>query len=304
MRVRPSHPARPAPPAVRARRRLGPLVGAVLLWGAAALFAAPLVWLLLVALAPADAIYRFPPPLLPWPPHLGNFRAALAIFPYVRDLGNTLEVALPATAGNVLASALAGYGFSRGRFPGRDALFAVCLGTLLLPEIATLVPAFLLFRQLHWINTYLPLIVPACFGTPFTIFLYRQFFLTLPRELEEAARIDGAGRLRTWWSVVMPNAWPATAVAAILSLGANWNSFLQPLIYLDSPRRYTLSVALAGLLARHAGATPWNLLMAATLLMLAPVALIVLWGRRPLLGGLAAPVRAAPPAGTARDGPP
>ncbi len=257
------------------------------LWVAVGLFAAPLVWVVLVAVAPADAIYRYPPPLLPWPPRLHNFAAMDAMFPLLRDLGNTLRIVVPATVGNVLASALAGYGFARGRFWGRDALFVVCLAGMLVPELATLVPTFLLFRALHWINTDYPLIVPACFGTPFTVFLYRQFLRTLPVELEEAARIDGAGAWRTWWSVIMPNAWAATAVATILAFSTGWNAFLQPLIYLNSPRKYTLSIALAGLLARHSSATPWNLMMAATTCTLAPVALLVLVGRRWLLTGLA-----------------
>ncbi len=131
-----------------------------------------------------------------WPPHVRNFAAMWAMFPLLRDLNNTLRIVVPATAGHVLASVLAGYGFARGRFPGRDALFVVCLAGMLVPELATLVPTFLLFRARRWINTDYPLIVPACFGTPFTIFRYRQFFRTLPLELEEAARIDGAGAWR------------------------------------------------------------------------------------------------------------
>jgi multiple sugar transport system permease protein len=192
--------------------------------------------------------------------------------------------------GQITTAFLVGYGFARFRFPGRNAIFALCLSTLILPEYVTIIPLFVLFRNLRWIDTYLPLIVPSFFGGgAFTIFLVRQFIMTLPRELDEAALMDGASRLGILWRIILPNSGPVLATVAIFGFIAHWNQFLEPLIFLNSARKYTVPLGLWFL--RHqegvAGLPKDNLLMAASVLATAPIIIIFFMAQKYFVRGIA-----------------
>lgn len=282
--------------AVRRRPRTAPpggraalYVGAVLL---AAVFALPLVWTLSTSLKPDNQLYLDPPRLLPSPAVWQNYAAALQMAPFGRFAYNTLVITALAGVGRVLVSTVIAYGFARFRFPGRELLFTALLATMMVPHAVLLVPQFLLFNAIGWINTFLPLIVPAYLGgTPFMIFLGRQFIRSIPRELDQAAEIDGAGPLATLVRVIMPNATAFLATAAILSFQWDWRSFLDPLVYLQSQRKYTLALGLRYLAELGGGDTmagrPFeHYLMAATLVVAVPVVVVFLLFQRYFVRGV------------------
>lgn len=191
--------------------------------------------------------------------------------------------------GQILSATLTAYGFAKFRFPGRDVLFAIAIATLVLPEEVTLIPRFILFRQLGWLDTYLPLTVPYYFGgSAFFIFLLRQFILSIPRELEEAAELDGANRLRVLWSIVLPNLRPALATATIFSFLFHWDDFIHPLIYLRSTEKYTLALGLRFFQqsADTNGLPKEPLLMAASLMVAAPPILLFFFAQRYFIRGI------------------
>jgi ABC-type glycerol-3-phosphate transport system permease component len=230
----------------------------------------PLVYMVSTSLKERGREFAYPIEWIPDPIVWSNYRTALEAVPAWTFLGNTLIITLLTLVGGLLSSSLAAYGFARVRFPGRDFLFMLCLSGMMLPYMVTLIPQFVLFRELGWINTLLPLIVPAFFGgTPFYIFLLRQFFKGIPSDLEDAARLDGAGFFRIWWTVAMPLAKPALATVAILSILHHWNDFLGPLIYLHTQDNWTLALGIR--LFRDAYQVNFNLMMAYAVMMTIPV---------------------------------
>jgi multiple sugar transport system permease protein len=239
----------------------------------AILFALPFLWTLGSSLKPMTEIFQFPPTLWPNEPRWANYTDVFRIAPFGRFIYNTAYITAFAMIGQILSASAVAYGFSRFRFPGRDMLFFVVLSTMMLPWQVTIVPTFLLFRYLGWINTYYPLIVPSFFGGgAFYIFLLRQFFLTIPRDLDEAAKIDGASSVRIFWNILLPLAKPALATVAIFSFIEHWNEFIGPLIFLNSPEKYTVSIGL-----RHFTSSPFEsdepreaILMAASLIVALP----------------------------------
>lgn len=252
-------------------------------------FILPFYWTIVTSLKSADEIYIFPPEWLPAVPRWGNYLEVWRVVPYGRFVENTLIVAVLGVIGQVGTATLVAYGFARFRFPGRDLLFLTTLATLILPAEVLLIPTFLLFKYLGWLNTLAPLIVPHWFGGgAFFIFLLRQFFLTLPRDFDEAAKIDGAGPLRILWSVLMPLSKPALATAAILSFLGRWNEFLQPVIYLNSPDRFTLAVGINYFEQQGSlGGKPLtHLLMAAALMMAFPCVALFFIGQRYFVEGV------------------
>ncbi|HYI21514.1 MAG TPA: carbohydrate ABC transporter permease [Candidatus Limnocylindrales bacterium] len=210
-------------------------------------FAVPFVWLILSALKPADQFYAFPPTLLPNPPSLANVDAVLRLLETPRLFANTLLVASLSTVFTVVSSAVVGFAFATIPARGSRLLFAVLIGTILIPQTALIVPQFILFSRLGWVGSYLPLIVPHLFGSAFFIFLFRQWFKSLPAHLFESAELDGATPLQAFRHVGLPLAGPAIAAVAVFSFIAAWNDFLGPLIYLRSPDTFTVSVAMATL---------------------------------------------------------
>ncbi len=236
----------------------------------AAISILPLVYMVSTSLKERGQEFAYPIEWIPDPPVWGNYKTAIDTVPTVTFFTNTMLVTVLTLVGGLLTSSLAAYGFARMRFPGRDFLFMLCLSGMMLPFMVTMIPQFVLFRELGWINTLLPLIVPSFFGgTPFYIFLLRQFFKGIPTDLEDAAKLDGAGFFRIWWTVAMPMAKPALATVAILSILFHWNDFLAPLIYLHTQDNWTLALGIR--LFRDAYQVNFNLMMAYAVMMTIPV---------------------------------
>jgi multiple sugar transport system permease protein len=183
---------------------------------------------------------------------------------------------------------LVAYGFARLQFRGRDFLFALCIATMMLPGQVTMIPLYMLYARIGWIDTYLPLIVPSLFGSPFYIFLLRQFFLGIPRELDEAATLDGAVRLRIYWSIILPLARPALATVMVLTFVGTWNDFFGPLIYINSPQNATLTLGLHLMKSQilGSGTIEWNTLMAASLLVMLPNVLLFFFAQKHFIKGI------------------
>ena len=204
--------------------------------------------------------------------------------PFARYSLNTLFIAIMVIAGHVLSCTVVAYAFARLRAPGKNFLFLVLLATMMLPYPVTMVPIYIGFTTLDWVNTFLPLIVPAFFGSPFYIFLMRQFFLTLPAELEDAARVDGANTLQIIWHIILPISKPALATVAIFTFQASWNDFLGPLIYLHDQTKYTVSLGLN--FFRSSYDVRWGYLMAASLVTMLPVILVFFLAQRSFIEGI------------------
>jgi multiple sugar transport system permease protein len=264
---------------------LGRTVATVALLLCAALFLVPLLWMVSSSLKPNYQILAVPPTLLPDPPQWDNYINALTYVPFGRYTLNTLVIAGLTITGNLLSCTLVAYGFARLRAPGRDKLFLLMLATMILPYPVIMVPLYALFATLGWTNSILPLVVPAFFGTPFYIFLLRQFFLTVPRDLEEAACLDGADTRQVIWYVLRPLATPALATVTIFSFQATWNDFLPPLLYLHDQSLYTVTLGLS--FFRSTYTVNWAYLMAASLVTVLPVVIVFLLAQRLFIEGVA-----------------
>ena len=249
----------------------------------------PIGWMLTTALKPDTAtIFTFPPEFIPteyW--RWENFVDALTAEgePYLRYVFNTTVLVLANMTGAVVANSLIAYPFARLRFRGRNTLFVILLATLLLPAPVLLIPQFLLFFHIGWYGTYLPLVVPSFTGNAFFIFLLRQYMRTIPRELDEAARIDGAGYFTIYRRIILPLTAPALTVVAVFTFLGTWNDFFGPLIYLQDPDMFTVAVALATQVSRVG--VEWNLLMASNLLAIIPPLAIYFIAQKKLIGGIA-----------------
>jgi multiple sugar transport system permease protein len=208
-------------------------------------FSLPFFWTISSSLKTAAEIRQIPPTFWPEEMRWTNYADVFRLAPFARFIWNTVVVTALAMIGQIVSAAAVAFGFTRFRFPGRDFLFFIVLSTMMLPWQVTIVPQFLLFRYLDWINTFLPLIVPSFFGGgAFFIFLLRQFFMTIPRDLDEAAKLDGASSVRIFWNVILPLSGPAIATVAIFSFLQHWNEFIGPLIFLNTEDKFTLSIGL------------------------------------------------------------
>ena len=259
------------------------LVAAVV-WGVALLFLIPFVWMISSSLKSNYQIFEVPPRLIPNPPQWDNYRNALTTLPFGRYMVNTAIISAVTIVGHLLSCTLIAYAFARLRAPGKDALFVVMLATMMLPYPVTMVPLYVLFQQLGWINTFLPLTAPAFLGSPFYIFLLRQFFMTIPPDFEDAAVIDGANTLQILWQVILPLSLPALATVAIFTFQASWNDFLSPLIYLQKPDLYTVTLGLQ--FFRSTYTTNWAYLMAASMVTTAPVIVVFFVAQRYFIEGI------------------
>ncbi|MDI3298048.1 MAG: carbohydrate ABC transporter permease [Bacillota bacterium] len=284
----PGAAALPAPVRAAPRRPLGARLARAATYAAlvaiSAGFLVPLAWLVLSSLKPGDEIFIFPPRWFPSVFRWSNYAQAVTSIPFLRFTLNTLLIAGVGVVGNVLSSSVVAYGFARYRFPGRDALFVLMLATTMIPFQVLMVPQYILFKQLGWLNSFLPLTVPAFFGSAFYVFMLRQFILTLPPELDDAARIDGANAWQIFWHIVLPNLRPALTAVGIFAFQGAWNDFLAPLIYLDDHNLYTLQLGLN--LFRGSFRTEWNLLMAASVLTILPVLLLFFFAQRHFIEGV------------------
>src|SRR5918911_611743 len=250
----------------------------------AILFAFPLYWMVATSFKTTPEVFQNPP--VWWPAHLmwSNYPEALKVFPFLRYLRNTLTITAPVTIGTTVSSSLVAYGFSLLRWKGRDIVFYLVLATLMIPQWVTLVPLYILFNNIGWVNTYKPLIVPGFFGDPFSIFLLRQFFLRQPQELVDAARIDGASHLRIFLQITLPLAKPALAVVALFQFIYSWTDFFNPLIYLSNPDKYTLQLGLYNFFAQHF--VDWPGFMAASLVVLSPIVILFFLTQRTFIEGI------------------
>jgi len=257
----------------------------ILLSGFGVILLAPLAWLVSTSLKEPSDIFILPPQWIPDPIRWQNYPEALQAQPFLRFFLNTVTITALATLGTVLTASMAAFAFARLRFPLRAFWFSVVISTLMLPSIVTLIPTFILFRNLHWIDTFLPLIVPYWFGGgAFNIFLLRQFFMTIPLELDEAARMDGASSYRIYGQIILPLAKPALATVTIFAIIAHWNEFVLPLIYLHSTEKWTMAIGLQGF--RDLYSTQWHWLMAASTVMVLPLILLFFSAQRYYLEGI------------------
>jgi ABC-type glycerol-3-phosphate transport system permease component len=269
-------------------RWLGP-TGAYLTLGVLALIVLiPFLWMISTSLQSSDALFQIPPQLIPAQPQWHNYADALTAVPFLTWARNTLVICVLNVVGQVLCCTLVAYGFARLRFPGRGPLFILVLATLLLPSQITLVPQFILFSKLGWVNTFLPLTVPAFFGAgagAFYIFLIRQYMQTIPYELDEAGRIDGANTWRILYSILLPLIKPPLTIVAVFSFTDAYNDFINPLIYLADNNKYTLAVGLSSYIGQFS--SNWNWLMCAAVVILLPLLVIYYFAQRLLIGGIA-----------------
>ena len=248
------------------------------------LFVLPLLWLVSSALKTGGQEFAEPPNFIPHPFDWSNFSQIFSIVPFGQFYLNTTIIAVSTVIGSVTSNVLVAYGFTRIRWPGRDVLFGVALGTLMIPYLVILVPQYVLFYHFGWINTFWPLIVPAFGANPFFIYMLRQFLRTIPEQLSDAARVDGANELRIMFSVIIPQIKAAIGTVGIFSFFAAWNDFIGPLIYLDSEKNYTLALGLNLFVGTYSHS--WAPLMAAVVLTMLPVAILFVLFQRTFLRGL------------------
>ena len=249
-------------------------------------FILPWVWMISTSLKNPPELVRWPPIWIPNPIRFDNYPMAFRQAGFSTFLVNTLIVAIPSVIGALLSNALAAYGFARVRWPGRDAVFAVVLATMILPGFVTFIPLYIIFRQLNWVNTYLPLVVPTFLGNPFFIFLLRQFFMGLPVELSDAARVDGASEFGIFRQIILPLAKPALAVVALFQFIGSWNDYFGPLIYLNDKELYTISLGIANMQTSY-GFMNFAWIMAATVMSVLPIIVLFFFAQRTFIEGIA-----------------
>jgi ABC-type glycerol-3-phosphate transport system permease component len=268
----------------RTRQALGKLAVHILLIMGAFVLMIPLAWMLSTSLKGLGTVFSLPPQWIPDPPHWENYIEVFQRVPFGRFFYNTALITLLNVTGKVLSCSLVAFAFARLRWRGRDVLFLIMLATLMLPQQVTLIPQFILYRELKWIDTYFPLILPNWFGGPFLTFLLRQFFLTIPLELDDAARIDGASILGIYTRIILPLSRPALAAVAIFMFNSSWNAFLGPLIYLHTREKYTIAMGLRSF--QDQNYTEWHLLMAASLMAMVPVLTIFFFAQKYFIQGI------------------
>lgn len=274
------------------RRRVSrlPIYGALILLGS--IFAAPLIWLVSSSLKLESKVFTYPPEFIPNPVVFSNYPEAIARFPFWRAAGNTMVIVAANLVGNLGVVSFTAYVFARIRFPGREPLFIfTVLATLMVPYHVFLIPQYLLFRNLGWLNTFLPLTVPGLMAqSPYFIFLFRQFFRSVPREYDDAARIDGCSWFGIYWRIMLPQSLPALGVVAIFTFMGTWNDFLGPLIYLNEQAKQTLTLTVRvyeGLIAKsHVAQGSWTFLMAVSVLLTIPPVLLFFVAQRYFVQGI------------------
>lgn len=249
------------------------------------LFIAPVFWMVSSALKPDYEIFAFPIKWLPTEPQWQNFKEALTQQPFGRFAINTLIIAISTIIGHLLSCSIVAYGFARFKAPGSGFFFVLMLSTLMLPYPVIMVPLYIIFSRLGWVNSFAPLILPAFFGNAFYIFLLRQTFRQIPTDLEDAALMDGATTLQTLWHIILPLAKPALATVAIFTFQAAWNDFLGPLIFLHDQQKYTIMLGLS--FFRGAYTVNWAHLMAASIVVSLPVILVYVLAQRQFIQGIA-----------------
>ena len=249
----------------------------------ALLFLYPLLWMLSTSLKPKHQIFTYPIEWILDTWMWSNYGEVFEQVPFLQYTINTAFITVVGVVGTLIGSSLAAYGFARFRFPGKDVLFALMLSTMMVPIWVTLIPSFLMFRGFGWLNTYLPILVPAFFAQPFYTFLLRQFFMTVPQDLEDAARIDGANRLQIFLNIMLPLSRPALATVGIFAFFFYWNEFLLPLIYLQDQSKFPISVGISAFVTEYS--SDFGLMMAASGMALMPPMVIFFVAQRYFIQG-------------------
>jgi ABC-type glycerol-3-phosphate transport system permease component len=244
----------------------------------------PFIWMFSSSLKDQGAIFAYPPSLIPVEARWGNFQEILNVVPFGRYFGNSVFIATVSVVGQLLSCSMAAFAWARIPFFGRDVFFMTLMAALIIPPQVTLVPLFIMMNRIGWIDTYYPLILPFWLGGAFGTFLLRQFFLAIPRDLEDAAKLDGAGPWRIYWTIYMPLCKPALATVAIFTFLLQWNELLRPLIFLSTPEKLPLTVGLAALRSQYS--TFWNLIMAGALISVIPVLLLFIFAQRYFVRGV------------------
>ena len=247
-------------------------------------FMLPFLWMLSTSLKSNVQLFVYPPILVPIPAAWENYPTAVVYIDFFLYLRNTLIIACSATIGAVISCSLVAYSLARIPWPGRNFLFILTVATLMLPFQVTLIPLFLVFKGMGWVGDFRPLIIPHFFGGALYIFLLRQFFMTIPMELSEAAHIDGASEFRIYWSIILPLAKPALATVAIFEFIARWRDYLGPLIYLNDQQLYTLSLGIYEYRSQYGA--EWGLLMAASVLITLPIVLLFFFLQKTFVQGI------------------
>jgi multiple sugar transport system permease protein len=251
-----------------------------------ALFILPFYWMIVIGLKGNDELTLYPPSLYPHNPIWENFKKATEAFPFWRFAWNTTAITILTIVGSVISNPLIAYGFSRIEWPGRDKVFLIVLATVFMPFPVLIIALFDIFAKLHLLNTYWPLVLPMFFGQAFWIFLMRQFLMQIPKDLSDAARIDGANELQIFWQIILPQTLPAIGVIAIFAFIHAWNDFLGPLIFLQDSSKYTLSIGLTFFQQQDAYDVQYNLLMAASALIVLPVVVMFLLFQKAFVEGI------------------
>lgn len=281
-----------APPQVKAgffnsqkkNDRMGNILAYILLILVSIVLLLPLVWMISTSLKPMSEIAQFPPTLFPEDVQWSNYLETVRAFPFFKYAGNTLFITFFVVVGNILSNSFIAYGFAKIDFPGKNILFSLVLSTMMVPGFVTMIPQYILFSNIGWVGTYLPLIVPSFFGSAFNIFLMRQFYLSIDDELIEAAQMDGANHLYIWSRLMMPLTKPALITIGIQSFNGAWNDFLGPLLYIHDEERYTLQIGLQ--VFQSQSTTQWNYLMAGATMVLLPTILLFLFAQRYFIEGM------------------
>lgn len=245
----------------------------------------PVFWMISTSLKSLQDVLKFPPIWIPNQFMWSNYPEALTFLPFHIYFRNTVLITFAVLIADVFVNSLIAYAFARLRAPGKEILFILVISTMMVPYQVLMTPLYIIFHRLGWIDTYRPLIIPAFFGSAFLIFMLRQFYRGIPSEMDDSARIDGCSYLGIWLRIIIPLSLPALAAASIFSFTYNWNDFLAPLIYINSPEKMTLAVGLAYFRHRYS-ATPWHLLMAATITTVLPCVILFFTAQRYFIQGV------------------
>ncbi|MEA4813093.1 MAG: carbohydrate ABC transporter permease [Anaerolineaceae bacterium] len=249
------------------------------------IFMIPLLWMISTSLKTQFEVFTWPPQFIPSVAHWENYKIALTKYPFLRYTMNSVILVILNILGELISVPLIAYGFARLRFKFKNVLFILMIATMILPLQIKIIPLYVLYSKLAWTNTYLPLVIPSLFGSPFFIFLMVQYMKTIPRDLDDAAKIDGAGTLTILYRIILPLCKPALTVIVIYTFLWIWNGFLEPLIYLKDSSKYTVQLGLQ-MFQGYSG-VEWNLFMAATLVTILPILILYFFVQKSLIGGIA-----------------
>jgi multiple sugar transport system permease protein len=247
-------------------------------------FIFPFAWLVDTSLKTDAQIFTYPPQWIPKPVMFSNYSNALKAIPFMHYVGNTVKVVIFAVLGNLISAPAIGYAFSKLHWRGRDKVFILVLATMMLPFQVTMIPLYSMYVKLGWVNSYLPLVVPDFFGKAYFIFLMKQFFMTIPEDISQAARIDGASEFRIYWNIILPLARPAIVSVGLFAFIWSWTDFMGPLIYLTDSTKWTISIGLSQFTTTHG--LDWKLLMAGSTMFMIPMIVLFFFMQRVFIEGI------------------